>query len=308
MPRKRMKKTAFLEGFLQSESLARGGRIKRFLHQPLGYLRAIFYKYIQFPRHRQSKKRITRTFFQQPFTVLLPAGTDIFLTGCKANEPERRLTLFLIQELRPGAVFIDAGSHFGFYASLAAKMVGESGRVLAIEPSPDSFAIVQENLADYPQAMACHCALDEEEEELTFYRFPGLYSEYNTLHPEQFAGQSWYHENPPEAIPVRATTLDALVRHYFIHPTHLKIDVEGNEFRLLKGAANVLLKERPTVVMEFLHPRRGNTAHVHAWEYICGLGYSPHCILHTGKLQACTAPEDFLTEKGADSDNFVFLP
>jgi FkbM family methyltransferase len=48
--------------------------------------------------------------------------------------------------LRPGMTFVDIGAHVGYFSLLAASLVGETGRVLAFEPSPDNFELLQANV------------------------------------------------------------------------------------------------------------------------------------------------------------------
>src|SRR6266550_7977529 len=59
-------------------------------------------------------------------------------------EPE--LT-YLEKVLSPGKTFIDAGANFGVYTLVAGKIVGETGRVLAFEPSVQSFPVLHHNIA-----------------------------------------------------------------------------------------------------------------------------------------------------------------
>jgi FkbM family methyltransferase len=49
--------------------------------------------------------------------------------------------------LGPGDVFVDVGANIGYDSLLASKIVGPSGRVVAIEPSPPTFALLLQNLA-----------------------------------------------------------------------------------------------------------------------------------------------------------------
>jgi FkbM family methyltransferase len=53
----------------------------------------------------------------------------------------------LFQELlRPGMTFVDIGAHVGYFSLLAAPLVGETGRVLAFEPHPENFELLQANV------------------------------------------------------------------------------------------------------------------------------------------------------------------
>jgi FkbM family methyltransferase len=123
--------------------------------------------------------------------IQFPAGTDIFLAGGKTDDAELRLTRFLFTELCPGDQFIDIGAHFGYY-SLLASVCTDGGKVLAIEPSQKTYALLQQNTKEYPNITAMHMALAGSEGTTGFYEFPHIYSEYSSVYPEQFQQQKWF--------------------------------------------------------------------------------------------------------------------
>lgn len=54
---------------------------------------------------------------------------------------------WLIRTLKPGDVFLNVGANVGYHVVRAAQLVGESGRVIAIEPDPENFAYLRANVA-----------------------------------------------------------------------------------------------------------------------------------------------------------------
>ena len=56
-------------------------------------------------------------------------------------------TTLVMASLAPGSVFVDVGANIGYFSVVAADIVGEGGQVLAFEPDPDNFALLQANLA-----------------------------------------------------------------------------------------------------------------------------------------------------------------
>ena len=50
---------------------------------------------------------------------------------------ERFETDFVRRTLKPGQTFVDVGAHIGYYAALAAELVGPAGAVHAFEPCPE---------------------------------------------------------------------------------------------------------------------------------------------------------------------------
>src|SRR5262245_46342376 len=57
------------------------------------------------------------------------------------------LSALLRDTLRPGMTFVDAGANIGYLSVLASKLVGEEGRVFAVEPFPLNARILEANLA-----------------------------------------------------------------------------------------------------------------------------------------------------------------
>ncbi len=59
---------------------------------------------------------------------------------------EPALTAWLRPRLRPGRTFVDVGANIGYFSLLAARRMGGSGRVVAVEASPETFARLRANL------------------------------------------------------------------------------------------------------------------------------------------------------------------
>ncbi len=60
---------------------------------------------------------------------------------------EHNLTYYTMDRLSEGDVYIDIGSNVGYYSLLASQMVGKTGKVIAVEAAPATFAVLQKNLA-----------------------------------------------------------------------------------------------------------------------------------------------------------------
>jgi precorrin-6B methylase 2 len=78
------------------------------------------------------------------------AGLELLLdpraeVGYVRGDHEPWLQDLLREWLRPGDEYLDVGSHVGFFALVAARCVGEAGRVVAFEPDPENFARLEAN-------------------------------------------------------------------------------------------------------------------------------------------------------------------
>ena len=56
-------------------------------------------------------------------------------------------TTLVLAALQPGDVFVDVGANIGYFPVIAAGRVGSSGAVLAFEPDPDNYRLLQQHLA-----------------------------------------------------------------------------------------------------------------------------------------------------------------
>jgi FkbM family methyltransferase len=239
--------------------------------------------------------------------IILPAAMDLFLLGGKTHDSELRLTRFMINNLSPGDQVADIGAHYGFFSLLAAKLIGSNGRVEAFEASANTYTILRQNLEAAPQANAHHLAISHSCGTLDFYEFPTLYTEYNTLQPEQFAEQKWFVKHPPVVHTVSAKTLDDFCEEQIFQPTFIKIDVEGAEDKVIAGMSRLLAKHHPIIVMEYLVGARFNQAHQQAAQQLKQWGFHPHIIHSDGHLEQCHNIDDYLKTNKMDSDNLVFV-
>jgi FkbM family methyltransferase len=166
--------------------------------------------------------------------IVNPAGDPyqrtLFETG--AYEPG---TLALIARLLgPGDAYFDVGANIGLMTLAAAHAVGPGGSVVAFEPHPRIFARLVENLAlnGAGNALALPVALGATSAERELYAFPGV----NIGRASLVAATGGV---PCGAVAVRA--LDAVIAEKRLRPPRLmKLDVEGFELDVLRGAAALL--------------------------------------------------------------------
>ncbi len=146
--------------------------------------------------------------------------------------------------LQPGQAAIDVGANLGYFTAVMAQCVGPRGRVWAFEPVAETFELLTlcTSLNRYEQVTPVRLALGAANgaTQITYDR---RHSGIATLHPERVAG---------DALDVELRSLDALVAGGEIDrlPDLIKIDVEGHELDVLRGARNTIAEAAPTIVFE----------------------------------------------------------
>lgn len=163
------------------------------------------------------------------------------------------------EELQAGETFWDVGANIGLYSVLAAARAGSEGRVYAFEPHGANFARLIENIvaSGYQEIVVpCNFALHDQEG-----RFPFNYSSTDAASSNSQLGttRSVREETyvPRVAELKYAASADSLLASGDVRaPQHVKIDVDGNELRILQGM-DALLRgdQRPRTVQVEINRR-----------------------------------------------------
>lgn len=287
------------------ERLAHGGKLTRLLHNPARYTYAMFLSKFLYPLTHKGVLKQAPLFFGGAMQVVLPAATDIFLTGGKTHDSEIRLARFMIAHLSEGHVFVDVGAHFGYFTLLAAQLVGVSGKVLSVEPSIGSHGLLAGNVSGHNNISIHHNAVSDKSETVTFFEFPVLYSEYNALDVDKFKHSDWIKKYNPTEQKVQAVTIDDFVRNNNITPDMIKIDVEGAEVQAINGGSGTWQNMSPLLVVEYLD--EGDTSsYTKAAEAMYSHGYSSYMILSDGALEHTNDVLGYMRQRGITSENVVF--
>jgi FkbM family methyltransferase len=138
-------------------------------------------------------------------------------------------------------IFIDAGAHAGYYTLLAAKV---ARRVLALEPNPANYRILRSNiiLNHLTNVLPLKLALNDVNGESQFVvpRMMGrVVSDQGRLAMAVRGGFT-----------VTVARLEKSLEHYSLQPDVIKIDVEGCEVEVVKGARKTLSRGVKLVVIE----------------------------------------------------------
>lgn len=163
---------------------------------------------------------------------------------------ERDEIEFVGRLLKPGDIALDVGAHMGFFTIQMAAMVGPGGRVHAFEPLDRNAALLERSICE-----------NRFEERVVFYRAAvgaksgsaNLTFAAETLN----SGGAYLMRDgtaPLTGNLVKTVKMVALDDLHLPHPVRLiKMDVEGAEPQVIKGAERLLKQDKPVMLSE-LHP------------------------------------------------------
>ncbi|HUI96053.1 MAG TPA: FkbM family methyltransferase [Xanthobacteraceae bacterium] len=150
----------------------------------------------------------------------------------------------------PGSIVLDIGANVGAHTLHLARAVGARGKVWAIEPTDYAIGKLRTNIALNPELSdriaCCQVMLVETDDRVAV---PPLHSSWpltgeRDLH-ERHGGRLMPADN------ARALTLDSLLRELGIGPIDfIKLDIDGHECEMLRGAQGTLRASHPTIVLE----------------------------------------------------------
>lgn len=163
-----------------------------------------------------------------------PVFTHFLRNGCFLHQSGEDLICMSL--LRPGDVVFDVGANIGYPTLLFSHAVEASGKVVALEPSPRAFRLLQRTLNGRLNVECVNLAASDHEGEALFYETENL--DTSSLQPVVSV----------KRYTVTTTTLDNVVQS-FGPPAFVKIDVEGHEPSVFRGMEDLLQRDAPPIVL-----------------------------------------------------------
>jgi FkbM family methyltransferase len=176
--------------------------------------------------------------------------------------------------LRADDTFWDIGANIGWFSLLASKIVGSNGRVFSFEPSPDVFKLLYANTQGLHSIRVIQCGVGNADTVAAFAA-QGISSSASFVKEVTKINQHYLPETPIRKVDVNIRKVDTLVKELGRAPRVVKIDVEGFELEVLKGATGLLSTTRPTLIME-IHPPQLNLcggSEALLFQLLTGTGY-----------------------------------
>ncbi|MDP3414756.1 FkbM family methyltransferase [Falsiroseomonas sp.] len=223
------------------------------------------------------------------FSFFTPDGTRLTtmpnnfssFAMCVAGARDPQIWRFVERHLQPGEVFVDAGANIGAYTIPAARLVGPTGRVISFEAHPHTFRFLQTNIdqSGLSWAAPLNLALGE---------VPG---EIEIVFADSNPGETHVASSSDgRGVSVPMQTLDAaLAEQGVIAVSYLKIDVEGFELPVLRGALGTIASSPRIAVqteMEARHAARYGYRLEAIGDLLQGAGLRPHHLDATGAPRA----------------------
>ena len=194
--------------------------------------------------------------------------------------------------LCPGERVLEVGGHIGFISLYFANLVNPSGKVIVFEPGPNNLKYIKSNIAKAGNVLLEVAGCSDLDGESVLY-IDNLTGQNNSL-VFNFDGLTANAKAAPgvqvSTTPVKISTIkiDTYCEQSAYHPDFIKIDVEGHELAVLRGAENLLGSEKPPMLMVEVQ-----SDHQEIIAVVCNCGY---CLFSaTGELLS-----DSLVEKNGN--------
>lgn len=156
-----------------------------------------------------------------------------------------------------GKTIWDVGAHFGYHTLSFSSAVGEGGKVIAFEPNPNNISIIQQHLERNPKSRKIviieNAALSDRDMKHDFRYSPDLnisdlgFLDFGILPSDRIA-PLLYSQFTSEKVSVYKG--DTWVNEHKFPPHIIKIDVEGEEQRVLLGMQFIISTYKPILLIE----------------------------------------------------------
>ena len=154
----------------------------------------------------------------------------------------------LKQVIRSGDTVLDVGGYVGDVAWFMTRCAGPDGKVFSFEPHPEKFKALKAKAQTCPNLNAVNSAVSNSSSPVKLYfGATDKRDQASTICADLATGDRF--EEDVRSVEVSATTLDKFCADNGLHPSVIKIDVEGAEPLVLEGA-DAVLETTPILIFE----------------------------------------------------------
>lgn len=156
---------------------------------------------------------------------------------------EKETTGIFKSEIKEGDVVLDVGADIGYFACLAAKLVGDTGKIYAFEPNPNSLKYLKKNVGvnNLRNVIVVPNAVSDKRGAEKFF----MHGPHSSFGYDRFSDKENFST-------IESITLDDFFGTNSARVNFVKIDVEGSEAKALRGMERLLRANKGVkIVMEF---------------------------------------------------------
>jgi len=162
-------------------------------------------------------------------------------------------TELILRQVKLGDIIVDVGANIGYYTVLFADKVGKSGKVIAIEPDPINFEILQKNIKENKlfNVVAVQAAVGKENKKMEIFKSKTNFGDHRLWqNPSVDKSTSPFEERETSNIFCRR--LDDLLKDLGYEKINLiKVDTQGWEPEVFAGAKKTIEKDLPIIFFEY---------------------------------------------------------
>ncbi len=210
-------------------------------------------------------------------------------------------TLHLLEKfLKPGDCFVDIGANIGLMTIFASHCVGKTGKVLAFEAHPETYGLLKYNLEinKIENTETFAFALGDEN---------GTAFIYDNWDINRGGASLVIKNEASEGHEIQVRKLDELISPE-TKPKVMKIDVEGFEMQVLKGAKETIAATKPILIVEFSALRDNHYDHFEMIDFIESFGFYELFKLSGTKERKSELVKINAREELPEHDNVVCIP
>jgi len=159
---------------------------------------------------------------------------------------EKYETMLFKKLIKKGMVVVDIGANFGYYTLLAARLVGDEGKVFAFEPDPYNYSLLAKNIGanGYNNVIPVQKAILHKSGKMKLFLDKNNLGAHSLSEPIP--------SNKGGSILVEVISLDEFFKDKDYTIDVIKMDVEGSEMKVLQGMTNLINKnDNLKIITEF---------------------------------------------------------
>ncbi len=191
------------------------------------------------------------------------------------DEPDIKLVKYLAE---PGSAVLDIGANVGVYAKFSSQFVGPGGRVYSIEPVPVTCDVLRSNVKKLHlgNVDVINAAISDSNGSVTM-EVPCYESGVENFYEAHIVTRGDSADSNLRQVTVECRTLDSMFSGLSHEISLIKCDVEGHEFRVIKGASEIVAASMPAWLIEISgSPDEHGTNANNTFNLMRGLGYGAY--------------------------------